>query len=100
MYGVDNFLELGLCQINNCFNTLKTLLDLLFISSNINWKIYESQYPLSPISMHHVPLCIDISFYKFATVNANADIFNFKKSNFHLLNNALMKLIGKMSFLI
>lgn len=91
IYLIDNFLEINLVQINNIFNKLNKILDLIFIPSSLKYSIYECLHPFSPLSLHHCALIIELQCYNFlkSSTNVKEKIFNFSLCNFDLLNSTL-----------
>ncbi|XP_053969185.1 uncharacterized protein LOC128870557 [Anastrepha ludens] len=91
IYLIDNFLSFGLVQINNFSNSLSRILDLIFITDNINFSLLECVDPLSTPGLHHVPLVLHIEFYEFndfyfENVTSN---FCFKNFDFNIINSAV-----------
>lgn len=89
-YLLDSLLSFNLVQINNFVNKLNRILDLIFISDNINCKIEECYFPISRCDKHHVPLVLNFEFYNFFTLpSAEVLSFNYSACNFSKLNSLL-----------
>lgn len=61
-YLVDNLLSIDLTQVNGFSNSLNRILDLIFVSNNIKFKLYFPGTAISPPNMHHFPLILEIEF--------------------------------------
>jgi len=66
---IDDCFSMGLTQINNVFNDLHKLLDLIFINSIVHSNVTLAEFTISNSVVHHEPLCLNIKFYSFLPFN-------------------------------
>lgn len=87
---IDALLSVGLVQINHIANKMRRFLDLIFVSRDCNFKIYECLIPVSPPSVHHVPTIIEMECFMYIP-NDTSECFNFNYNacNFDVLNSML-----------
>lgn len=93
-YFIDNLLGLGLVQVNSLRNSLNRLLDLIFISANIDFSLSQPASSISPPNLHHMPMVFEIRFIEFfdlPTTYANSS-FNFARCDFNLLNSLISEI--------
>lgn len=64
-YFIDNLLCIELSQVNGFLNKLNRILDLVFVSFNINFKLSHATSHISPPNQHHTPLVLEIEFLNF-----------------------------------
>lgn len=78
--------------MNNIFNIIEKMLDLIFLSNEMDVNVDKSSDPLVMEDSHHPALHISV-FGNFISNNLNENInffkFNFKKTNFVQLNSLL-----------
>lgn len=90
LYFIDNILSLNLCQVNNFLNSLNRILDLIFVSDNISYKVTECLDPITPKDKHHLPLVVKLDFYYFASVPSDDILsFNYALCDFSSFNELL-----------
>ncbi|XP_017478949.1 PREDICTED: uncharacterized protein LOC108368584 [Rhagoletis zephyria] len=93
LYFIDNVLSLNLIQINNYFNSLNRLLDLIFISDNFCCEVSECLNPVTSKDRHHLPLVVEFRFYHFPPVTTvSRPIFNYSSCDFVSLNDILLEI--------
>lgn len=84
---IDSFLSLELGQINSHFNELNHILDLIFISENVQFNVNKCDHPFSATNMHHFALEVDLKYLNFPKLESvSTRYFDFKMCNFDLLN--------------
>lgn len=89
-YFIDSLLSLNLVQINNFFNKLNKILDLIFVSDDINYTLSESVSSITPSGMHHVSLDLYVEFYNFSVPYSDDKLsFNYFACNFQTLDNLI-----------
>lgn len=87
---IDSFFSLGLVQINNFFNNLGKILDLVFVGTDIKFLINECPFPFCNTDMHHVALELILEFYSYCKVdNKSAVNYDFKHCNFDNVNEII-----------
>lgn len=88
---IDSFLDMDLIQINNIFNKLNKILDLIFVQSSFKTKIYECLFPFSPSNAHHTAIVLELEAMKFikCTKFVLDKKFDFNNCNFDALNSAI-----------
>lgn len=90
---IDSFLAIDLGQINCFFNALNRVLDLIFISENLKFKICSCDHPLSLTDEHHVALEVEFEFFQFPQLKSiGQSYFDFKNCNFNLLNTSILSI--------
>lgn len=91
---IDALLSIGLQQINKVFNNLKRLLDLVFVSSDIWFSAVKCNFPVSPETVHHSAICINLQFYNFSNSQIPALVvdYDYNSCNFNLLNELLAEI--------
>lgn len=89
---IDTFLDINLIQINNVFNKLNKLLDLIFVQPDFKYSIYECLQPFSPINALHTALILELEIYSFikCSNNLSSREFDYNRCNFDALNFALL----------
>lgn len=88
---IDTMCSLDLDQVNFFYNSLNKILDLAFISKNINYSIQKCDHPFSPQDLHHVPLVLNAEFYLFKKVNCTNNIhYDYNRCNFDVINELIM----------
>lgn len=85
----DCLFSLNLIQINDIKNSIGRILDLVFVSTNINVSISKSDRLLSRNSIHHVALEVNLSVYEYVEENEISFRRNFRKADYDGLNNVL-----------
>lgn len=88
---IDGLFSLNLVQVNEFFNALNKILDLVFIDPDLNFFIRESLQPFYRSDMHHKALEINVEFYSFPKVTHYEYGIDFKKCNFHTINNLIQE---------
>lgn len=90
---IDDLFSMGLVQMNNVFNKLNKLLDLIFVSPDLNINLVCSDNPLSECDAHHQPLILSILTYIFAPykprytqIYINASILNSIRNDISRVN--------------
>ncbi|XP_017471601.1 PREDICTED: uncharacterized protein LOC108362949 [Rhagoletis zephyria] len=92
-YCIDNFLSVNLIQVNFIFNDLNRLLDLIYISDNVDFCISKCSSPISEATMHHVPLEIGLKFYVFSEIVADVSSdFDYASCDFPALNKSISEI--------
>ncbi|XP_075167476.1 uncharacterized protein LOC142239568 [Haematobia irritans] len=86
---VDSFFSLNLVQINQFFNILNKILDLVFIDKDMKYAINECLNPLSKLDMHHKALELHVEFYVFSKIAHDSFRLDFKKCDFNLFNKLI-----------
>ncbi|XP_075163215.1 uncharacterized protein LOC142235846 [Haematobia irritans] len=90
-FNLNTLLSINLCQINGFVNSLNRILDLIFISSNLQFDISKCEMPLSMPDMHHVALEIDFEFIMFRKISSSyCNYFYPDNCNFEILNQELL----------
>lgn len=54
-------ISLDMHQVNSVFNKLNQMLDLIFVSSDLNCSVVDCDFPISPPNTHHSALVININ---------------------------------------
>jgi len=80
---------MGLVQVNNLFNNLHTILDLVFVSADINFSLVQYNSPISNCDIHHSPLLLGINLYSFAPSAQYFPTFTFNKTSLCDIRNEL-----------
>lgn len=87
---IDTVCSVPLRQINSFKNGLGRILDLVFISDNVKFSIDECPNPITAPDIHHVPLVVNIEFYKFNCLEyASTYDFDFNACNFELIDQII-----------
>ena len=84
--------ELGLCQVNNIFNSMDRLLDLVFTNDYDNFSIAKAP-PLFNFEVIHPPILLTFEWH--FDINNNqpeVETFNFKRGDYNGLNQYLSSL--------
>lgn len=90
---VDSFLSLDLLQINNLYNKLHKILDLIFVPSDSKINLYECLDPFSPNTIHHIATVLELDVYSYLKIsNSTFSKFDYKKCDFDALNSALLSI--------
>lgn len=90
IYFIDNLFSLNLHQINNFENGLNRILDLIFISNDINFIVEKCLSPMCKPDIHHIPLVIHLEFYVYENIRqSNNSLYNFKLGNYDVINNVV-----------
>ncbi|XP_067629544.1 uncharacterized protein [Eurosta solidaginis] len=91
---IDNTLSCNLIQINNLFNTLSRLLDLIFVDENLIYQLSESTFPVCLSDRHHIPIAIHLHNFDAIPTSPALDnsSFNFRSTDFGDLNNVLFEI--------
>ncbi|XP_017466462.1 PREDICTED: RNA-directed DNA polymerase from mobile element jockey-like isoform X1 [Rhagoletis zephyria] len=89
LYLVDSILSLNLKQINSFANELNRILDLIFVSDNLNYRICDCINPITATDKHHIPLVIKLDFYCFSAIKDNKLSFNYSLCDFFSFNELL-----------
>lgn len=63
---IDSLFSIGLQQVNKLFNNLRRLLDLVFVSLDMKFSVFQCNFPISPATLHHSAICINLQFYEYA----------------------------------
>ena len=84
---VDCLFSLNLTQINDVKNNLGRVLDLFFVSTNINGVLSRAGHPLLRNSMHHVALQFETAVYEFVKDRKYSFRRNFHRANYNCLNS-------------
>jgi len=83
---------MGLTQINNIFNDLQKLFDLIFINSIVQSKVTLAEFTISNWVVHHKPLCLNIEFYSLLPFNYSNPRYIFDLSSMSFLRICLLSL--------
>ena len=85
---IDALLSIGLQQINKVFNNLKRLLDLVFVSNDLWFSASKCNFPVSPETVHHSAISINLQFYNFSKsyIPLSAIDYDYNSCNFDSLN--------------
>jgi len=83
---------MGLTQINNNFNDLHELLDLIFINSIVHSNVILAEFTISNCVVHHKPLCLNIEFYSFLPFNDSNPRYIFDPSSLGSIRDCLLTL--------
>jgi len=80
---------MGLIQVNNIFNNLHKILDLVFLSADINFSLVQCSSPISNCDIHHRPLLLGINFYSFAPLAEYTPRFIFNETSLCAIRNEI-----------
>lgn len=88
---IDSCFDMGLVQINNIYNGLNRILDLLFVSPEAKYFIYECLQPFSPANIHHKAIVVELEYYNYlrCSNDLSEKQFNFNICDFDALNSIL-----------
>lgn len=88
---IDTFLDMNLSQVNNVYNKLNKILDLIFVQPDFKYMVYECLQPFSPVTVHHTALILEFEFYNFIKYSNNSprNQYDFNYCNFDALNSML-----------
>jgi len=89
---IDDCFSMGLTQINNIFNDLHKLLDLIFINSIVHSNVTLAEFTISNCVVHHKPLCLNIEFYSFLPFNDSKPRYIFDPSSLSSLRDCMLSL--------
>lgn len=97
---IDSFFDMNLNQINNIFNGLKKILDLVFVQSESKFSIYECLQPFSPVNVHHTAIILELDFYNYIKCvnNFSKKQFNYNSCDFDALNSSLLNVNWQIIF--
>jgi len=87
---IDDCFSMALTQINNIFNDLLKLLDLIFINSIVHSNVILAEFTISNCVVHHKPLCLNIEFYSFLPFNDSNHRSLFDPSSLNSLRDCLL----------
>jgi len=83
---------MGLTKINNIFNDLHKLLDLIFINFIVHSNVTLAEFTISNCVVHHKLLCLNIEFNSFLPFNDSYRRYIFDPSSLSSLRDCLLSL--------
>lgn len=87
---IDGFLSIDVGQINHFNNSLNRILDLIFVSKNINYTIQSCEHPLSKTDQHHVAVELEIEFFTFQKIEHNVNCYiDYERCDFAKINSSI-----------
>lgn len=89
---VDSFFSMNCRQVNNVLNSNNRILDLVFITNELEAELNVVDFPFVNNSIHHKALCVEFKLLEFDKLNFNLNRprsleYDFSKADYIALNS-------------
>lgn len=95
---IEGLLNKGMVQVNNIYNNMDRLLDLIFTNEFLNVEVI-APHPLSKLDRYHPPVLLSYEWHLEPSFIVSPPRLNFQKADFISINNFLASIDFEREFI-